>query len=81
MLVVHHVDRRSLVLELDHRADEVRPVRSVQPRRPDDIARAGQAVEHGPLAGQLGASVGGARCRDVILRIRSASIAREDVIG
>jgi hypothetical protein len=56
-------------------------VRSVQPRRPDDIARAGQAVEHGPLAGQLGASVSGARCRDVILGIRSASIPREDVIG
>src|SRR5947208_747824 len=43
VLIVHHVDRRPLVLELDHRADEVRPVRSVQPRRPDDIARAGQA--------------------------------------
>ena len=50
VLVVHHVDRWPLVLELDHRADEARPVRPVEPRRPDDEARPGQAVEHGPLA-------------------------------
>ena len=42
VLVVHHVDRRPLVLELDHRADEVRPVRPVQPCRPDHIADPGR---------------------------------------
>ena len=81
VLIVHHVDRGPLVLQLDHRADEARPVRPVQPRRPDDESRFGQAVEHGPLASQLGASVGGARRRDVILGIRSVSIPGEDVIG
>jgi dTDP-4-dehydrorhamnose 3,5-epimerase len=50
VLVVHHVDRWPPLLELDHRADEARPVRPVQPRRPDDIGRPGQALEHGPLA-------------------------------
>ncbi len=81
VLVVHHVDRRPLALELDHRTDEARPVRPVQPRRPDDIARLGQVVEHDPLAGQLGASVGGARRRDVILGIRPGGIPCEDVVG
>ena len=81
MLVVHHVDRWPLALEPDHRADEARPVRPVQPRRPDDKARFRQAVEHGPLASQLGASVGGARRRDVILRIGSAGVSCEDVVG
>ena len=50
MLVVDHVDRRALALEPDHRSGEARPVRPVQPRRPDDKARPGQAVEHGTLA-------------------------------
>src|SRR6516225_2602889 len=45
VLVVDHVDGWPLVLELDHRAGEARPVRPVQPRRPDDKARPGQAVE------------------------------------
>ena len=81
VLVVHHVDRWPPVLELDHRTDEARPVRPVQPRRPDDKARSGQAVEHGPLAGQLGAPVGGARRRDIVLRIRPAGITCEDIVG
>jgi hypothetical protein len=81
VLVIHHVDRWPLVLELDHRADEVGTIRPVQPRCPDDIAQAGQPVEHDPLPGQLGASVGGARRRDVILGILSARIPGEDVVG
>ena len=51
VLVGDHVDRWPLVLELDHGAGEACPVRPVQPCRPDDKARPGQAAEHGPLAG------------------------------
>jgi hypothetical protein len=81
VLIVYDVDGRPLVLKLDHRCDETRPVRSVQPCRPDDIARLRQPVEHGPLAGQLGTSVGGTRRRGVILGVRPGRITGEDVIG
>src|ERR1700677_497651 len=81
LLVIHHVDRRPLVFQLDHRADEAGPVCPVEPRRPDDIARPGQPAEHGELASQLGASVGGARRRDVIFGVRLASVPGEDVVG
>jgi dTDP-4-dehydrorhamnose 3,5-epimerase len=50
VLVVDHVDGWPLVLELDHRAGEAPPVGPVEPCRPDDKARPGQAVEHGMLA-------------------------------
>jgi dTDP-4-dehydrorhamnose 3,5-epimerase len=80
-LVVHHVDRGPLVGEPDHRLDEVWPVRPVQPRRPDDITRPGQAAEHRTLASQLGPPVGGPRRRDVVLGVRPAGIPGENVVG
>ncbi len=51
------------------------------PGRPDHIGRPGQAVEHGPLAGQLGASVGGTRRRNIVLGVRPARVPGEDVVG
>ena len=81
MLVDHHVHVRPLALELDHGTDKTRPVRAVEPRRPDHIGRAGQRGEHGPLAGQLGTPVGGARRGHVVLGIGMAGVPGEDVVG
>ena len=47
-LVVHHVDRWPPAFQPDHRADEVRPVRPVQPGRSAPRSRPGQAVRARP---------------------------------
>ena len=65
----------------DHRADEVGPVRAVEPGRPHHVAGVGQQPEHGLLAGQLGAPVGGARGGAVIFRVGPPAVAAEHVVS
>ena len=81
ILVVDHVDGRTLALQVDHRAHEARPVRPVQPGRPDYVARPGQAAEHRALGRQLGPPVGGPRRWDVVLSVGPLGGPGEDVVG
>ncbi len=64
----------------DHRGDEARPVRPVEPGGADHVARQAGLLQHGPFPGQLGAAVRGARGRQAVLRIRLAAPPVEHVV-
>ena len=81
VLVSHDIHGRPLARQPDHRGDEVRPVRAVEPGRPDHVAGAGEQPEHGLLAGQLGAPVRGARPGAVIFRVGQPAVAAEHVVS
>src|SRR5690606_25793530 len=81
-LVVDDVDGGAAGLETDHRPHEVGAVDPVQPGGAHHGARVGQFLQHGPLAGQFGAAVGGARAGGVVLGVGGgAGVAGEDVVG
>src|SRR4029453_9259094 len=56
--------------QLDHGANEVWTVLAVEPGRSHYVTAVRQQLPNGPLAGQLGAPVRGARMRRGLLRIR-----------
>src|SRR3954447_23400122 len=78
-LVGDDVDRVAVLGELEHRGDEVLPVRAEDPGGADD--RVLPLLGDGVLARQLGAAVGAPGTRGVALGVRLGGGAVEDIVG
>ena len=79
-LVVDNVQRvAGLSTEPEHRVDEARPPRTVEPRDPCD-QMIGAMMADRSFSGQLASSVDGSRIRFVPLVVGAIGVAREDVV-
>ena len=80
LLVVDDLDRVAGAGEMQHRLDEVRAARAVEPGGAQDGV-IGIGGADGGFASELGAAIGGARLGCVVLAVRAGLAAAEDVVG